>query len=596
MSSLTSLSVNKNSTRFAPKVKARPKRPQGNNTSTTNDTTSTATDLSLNQTSDSTHEKEFNRRSSFNTISFSATNKTTNIDGDRENNIVSNTNDTTINKIQFVSTDSVTSRRRSSKSSRNNDKDSNQHNAKKATAIIPGAPSSSVTTTVTATEITKPSTDNGKVRRQPCVIPAPRTPGGPETPKAPEEEDDEDYFEEPTFLPMDTMDDSNINTNSGSNNDNTESKKQETPTNIPKKETMNKIKAAMKKSEKGISIATSSQKPSKSRSSGSSFEAPSNQPDQRRNGKKVSVTPDDDDGDSNYEQEVTPRARKRNKNKDDDDENTESNKKSSRRRTKPILYAKDMKTLDDIQTDPLQPEDLDRPMSYFINDLARGIVTKQFRDDQLRKEEEMLLHEEELAVKKNDPEVMEELRKKKEELQRQQDLEKEQALKKSKQDHQEKQQASTGLQESATALQVRLVNGQIVLDTDSMQIDRRRERELISHEDMEVVEENAHTRQVNSTTYGKRQKSAKWSAGETDQFYKLLSQFGTDFEMIANMMKNRSRNQVRLKYKREERDHPQKITDHIIRKRHKVDLDAYQKVIGLEFEKVPDHFHSLQLA
>jgi transcription factor TFIIIB component B'' len=45
-----------------------------------------------------------------------------------------------------------------------------------------------------------------------------------------------------------------------------------------------------------------------------------------------------------------------------------------------------------------------------------------------------------------------------------------------------------------------------------------------------------------------------------------LSQWGTDFEMIARLFPHRNRRQVKLKFSREERVNPDKVTEHIIRK------------------------------
>lgn len=54
-----------------------------------------------------------------------------------------------------------------------------------------------------------------------------------------------------------------------------------------------------------------------------------------------------------------------------------------------------------------------------------------------------------------------------------------------------------------------------------MLIDRREEHEKISHEHMEIVEENSNSRKVNAYTYGKKSKSARWSKTETELFYQV---------------------------------------------------------------------------
>lgn len=66
-----------------------------------------------------------------------------------------------------------------------------------------------------------------------------------------------------------------------------------------------------------------------------------------------------------------------------------------------------------------------------------------------------------------------------------------------------------------------MINGKIILDTDSLQIDRQRDHEKISYDDMEVVEENAHSKKINSGTYGKSRNNARWSSIETNLFYEV---------------------------------------------------------------------------
>jgi transcription factor TFIIIB component B'' len=66
---------------------------------------------------------------------------------------------------------------------------------------------------------------------------------------------------------------------------------------------------------------------------------------------------------------------------------------------------------------------------------------------------------------------------------------------------------------------VRLVNGQIVLDTDSLTVERREADQDYGDGAMEIVEENSMSRRVNSQTYGKKKSSARWDELETEQFY-----------------------------------------------------------------------------
>lgn len=40
--------------------------------------------------------------------------------------------------------------------------------------------------------------------------------------------------------------------------------------------------------------------------------------------------------------------------------------------------------------------------------------------------------------------------------------------------------------------------------------------------------------------------SPKWSDGETQKFYRAIKIFGTDFQMISGLFRNRSRNQIKV--------------------------------------------------
>ena len=71
----------------------------------------------------------------------------------------------------------------------------------------------------------------------------------------------------------------------------------------------------------------------------------------------------------------------------------------------------------------------------------------------------------------------------------------------------------------SNAPQVRLVNGQIVLDVDSLTVERQNEYEELDTSAMEVVEESTMSRKVNSRTHGKYVQSARWSPLETESFY-----------------------------------------------------------------------------
>ena len=107
---------------------------------------------------------------------------------------------------------------------------------------------------------------------------------------------------------------------------------------------------------------------------------------------------------------------------------------------------------------------------------------------------------------------------------------------------------------------MRMVNGELVLDQESIQVNSH-ERNPIDEESMEVVEENMAFRRITSATHSKHKRSERWDTEETDKFYNALSMFGTDFEIISKLFPGRNRQQLRKKYLNEERKDPQRITD-----------------------------------
>ena len=57
----------------------------------------------------------------------------------------------------------------------------------------------------------------------------------------------------------------------------------------------------------------------------------------------------------------------------------------------------------------------------------------------------------------------------------------------------------------------------------------------------------------NYGTWNKRKKHSDWSSKKTVKFYKALSVFGTDFSLMQGVFKKKTRTELRLKFKKEER-------------------------------------------
>lgn len=130
---------------------------------------------------------------------------------------------------------------------------------------------------------------------------------------------------------------------------------------------------------------------------------------------------------------------------------------------------------------------------------------------------------------------------------------------------------------------MRIVNGEIVLDTASLEVDRHADAAR-SAGDLEDVVENQLTRKVNQATYGKRSKTETWDEAMTDLFYRGLRMFGTDFMVISKLFPGRSRRQIKLKFNNEERRDPQRIKDTLLGPREIIDIETYSEMTNQVYD------------
>ncbi|PSR94280.1 hypothetical protein BD289DRAFT_363786 [Coniella lustricola] len=137
-------------------------------------------------------------------------------------------------------------------------------------------------------------------------------------------------------------------------------------------------------------------------------------------------------------------------------------------------------------------------------------------------------------------------------------------------------------------ISIRVVDGQIVTNEDSMQYDRHAEADRLRG-DIEVREENDFSKRVTQLTYMTRKTSkTSWPDEDTAKFYHGLRMFGTDFNTIAKMFGGaRDRRQIKLKFNREERMNPDAVNRCLIgEKAIAMDLEAVGGSDGLEESKV----------
>ncbi|CAG8896499.1 unnamed protein product [Penicillium egyptiacum] len=130
---------------------------------------------------------------------------------------------------------------------------------------------------------------------------------------------------------------------------------------------------------------------------------------------------------------------------------------------------------------------------------------------------------------------------------------------------------------------MRIVNGEIVLDSTSLQVDRHADAARAAG-DLEDVVESSFTRKINQASYGRRTKTETWDEELTDLFYRGLRMFGTDFMVISKMFPGRSRRQIKLKFNNEERRDPQRIKDTLMGPSETIDIATYSEMTNTVYD------------
>ncbi|CAN6245483.1 unnamed protein product [Urochloa humidicola] len=83
-------------------------------------------------------------------------------------------------------------------------------------------------------------------------------------------------------------------------------------------------------------------------------------------------------------------------------------------------------------------------------------------------------------------------------------------------------------------------------------------------------------KKLNYHSYMNKQTRGRWSKSDTDMFYKGLRQFGSDFAMIQQLLPDKTRQQVRAKFKTEEKKNLLLVHDAII---HRAGDNLYFKTV-----------------
>ena len=129
---------------------------------------------------------------------------------------------------------------------------------------------------------------------------------------------------------------------------------------------------------------------------------------------------------------------------------------------------------------------------------------------------------------------------------------------------------------------LRMVNGNMIIDDQSLQIDRHADA-AENAEDVEEVEENELTRRITSASWMKRSRKEGWGEDLTDRFYQGLRMFGTDFLTISKMFPGRTRRQIKLKFAKEERVDSQRIKESLVGPKEPMDLAVLSRHTNVEY-------------
>jgi FtsZ-interacting cell division protein YlmF len=113
-------------------------------------------------------------------------------------------------------------------------------------------------------------------------------------------------------------------------------------------------------------------------------------------------------------------------------------------------------------------------------------------------------------------------------------------------------------------------DGSIILNEESLVIQRPNIEPVFDS----TVIENDRNDNLTYNSYRKFHHTKKWSSKETVKFYRALSMIGTDFTMIQRLFPYRNRDEIKRKFKREEKIN-QALIDKILSKTAPMDLSVF---------------------
>ena len=107
----------------------------------------------------------------------------------------------------------------------------------------------------------------------------------------------------------------------------------------------------------------------------------------------------------------------------------------------------------------------------------------------------------------------------------------------------------------STGAQVEWVDGKIRVKESSLVV---QDHSQLNEGEFEEVNEGTHA-VATYKSFLREQKHEKWGVEETKRFFHVLRQCGTEFSIMQSFFPGRTRKQLKLKYRREEREHPELV-------------------------------------
>lgn len=148
-------------------------------------------------------------------------------------------------------------------------------------------------------------------------------------------------------------------------------------------------------------------------------------------------------------------------------------------------------------------------------------------------------------------------------------------------------------QKAHSAIQLKMnPDGTFIVDEESTVVDRHKNASM-ENAHKERMDDNPFENLFNSATYGRQQYTDPWTADELIKFYKALSMWGTDFNLISQMFPYRTRRQIKAKFVNEERKRPYMV-ELALRSKLPPDFDQYCLEIRKELNTLEDFNHKLQ--